>query len=161
MLAGGQFEHSLNALIDAFPLCCHRPQADFGGGFAAADGFVPQLAAPPRPPPAAVFADTASRFNPFDKSGDVAAAAQYEQARPSAFASTPPGPPGAAPGQNFQRTDSAETPPTPLFDEDTSYPLEDFPRIHYDGPGWEMQLRQPNRKKITGQRCVPCRCPWR
>lgn len=56
------------------------------------------------------------------------------------------------PGGDFKRTDSAETPPTPLYDEDTSYPLEDFPRINYDGQGWEMQLRQPNRKKITGQR---------
>lgn len=45
-----------------------------------------------------------------------------------------------------------ETPPTPLFDEDLSQPLEDFPRIHYDGEGWEMQLRMPIKKKITGQR---------
>lgn len=52
----------------------------------------------------------------------------------------------------MQRTDSQETPPTPLFDEDISQPLEDFPRIKYDGPGWEMHLRQPNKKKITGQR---------
>lgn len=54
--------------------------------------------------------------------------------------------------RQIARTDSQETPPTPLFDEDVSQPLEDFPRIHYDGPGWEMQLRQPNKKKITGQR---------
>lgn len=52
----------------------------------------------------------------------------------------------------MQRSDSQETPPTPLFDEDTSQPLEDFPRIHYNGVGWEVQLRQPNKKKITGQR---------
>lgn len=52
----------------------------------------------------------------------------------------------------MQRTDSQETPPTPLFDEDISQPLEDFPRIKYEGPGWEMHLRQPNKKKITGQR---------
>lgn len=50
------------------------------------------------------------------------------------------------------RTDSQETPPTPLFDEDVSQPLEEFPRIKYEGAGWEMQLRQPNKKKITGQR---------
>ena len=30
--------------------------------------------------------------------------------------------------------------------------MEDFPRITYHGDGWEMQLRQPNKKKITGQR---------
>ena len=52
----------------------------------------------------------------------------------------------------MERTDSHETPPTPLFDEDVSQPLEDFPRVTYEGPGWEMQLRQPNKKKITGQR---------
>lgn len=52
----------------------------------------------------------------------------------------------------FKRSESQETPPTPLFDEDVSQPLEDFPRIHYAGDGWEMQLRQPNKKKITGQR---------
>lgn len=45
-----------------------------------------------------------------------------------------------------------ETPPTPLFDDDVSQPLEDFPRVTYTGDGWEMQLRQPNKKKITGQR---------
>lgn len=39
-----------------------------------------------------------------------------------------------------------------MFDDDVSQPLEDFPRIFYEGPGWEMQLRQPNKKKITGQR---------
>lgn len=52
-----------------------------------------------------------------------------------------------------ERRDSQDSGPgTPLFDEDVSQPLEDFPRIFYEGPGWEMQLRQPNKKKITGQR---------
>lgn len=51
-----------------------------------------------------------------------------------------------------QRTDSQESPSTPLFDDDVSQPLEDFPRTTYVGNGWEMQLRQPNKKKITGQR---------
>lgn len=50
------------------------------------------------------------------------------------------------------RSDSQETPPTPLFDEDQTVPLEVFPRIDYDGRMWEMQLRQPNKKKITSQR---------
>lgn len=50
------------------------------------------------------------------------------------------------------RTESLESPSTPLFDDDVSQPLEDFPRITYVGDGWEMQLRQPNKKKITGQR---------
>lgn len=39
-----------------------------------------------------------------------------------------------------------------MFDEDVSQPLEDFPRITFTGDGWDMQLRQPNKKKITGQR---------
>jgi len=56
----------------------------------------------------------------------------------------------------LQRTDSQETPPTPLFDEDVSQPLEEFPRINYQGEGWEMHLRQPNKKKITGQRSICC-----
>lgn len=50
------------------------------------------------------------------------------------------------------RTDSQESPSTPLFDDDVSQPLEDFPRINYIGDGWEIQLRQPTKKKITGQR---------
>lgn len=42
---------------------------------------------------------------------------------------------------------------TPLYDEDVSQPLEDFPRIHYSGDGWEMQLRSPKTKKMmTSQR---------
>jgi hypothetical protein len=60
----------------------------------------------------------------------------------------------------LQRTDSQETPPTPLFDEDVSQPLEEFPRINYQGGGWEMQLRQPNKKKITGQRLVCWALPF-
>ncbi|XP_052128529.1 protein stoned-B [Frankliniella occidentalis] len=120
-----------------------KPQSEFGTGFDASDGFVPQLAPPPPRQQQAAFVDTTPRFNPFDFRGDSGAPVQQEPQRP-VLAGTPPG--------DFKRTDSAETPPTPLFDEDTSYPLEDFPRIHYDGPGWEMQLRQPNRKKITGQR---------
>ncbi|KAH8386756.1 hypothetical protein KR093_002402 [Drosophila rubida] len=55
-------------------------------------------------------------------------------------------------GGSVKRTDSQDTPQTPLYDEDVSQPLEEFPRLHYVGPGWEMQLRQPNKKKITGQR---------
>lgn len=52
----------------------------------------------------------------------------------------------------MKRTDSQETPPTPLFDDDVSQPLEPFPRTIFASDGWEMHLRQPNKKKITGQR---------
>ncbi|KAL9880560.1 stoned B [Glossina fuscipes fuscipes] len=94
----------------------------------------PQLAPPP---PTRIAAgqhidETASVVNPFEDTGFPA----------------PPQPTE----QSMQRTDSQETPQTPLFDEDVSQPLEDFPRLNYVGPGWEMQLRQPNKKKITGQR---------
>ncbi|XP_053681741.1 protein stoned-B [Sabethes cyaneus] len=101
-------------------------------------GLAPALAPPPRSPQTASIysGDSSPRVNPFDKGEDAdAALAAIPDATPQ-----------------LQRTDSQETPPTPLFDEDVSQPLEDFPRIVYSGDGWEMQLRQPNKKKITGQR---------
>ncbi|XP_014480690.1 PREDICTED: protein stoned-B-like [Dinoponera quadriceps] len=99
-------------------------------------GPVPTLAPPPKSPQIPSYTDSSSRFNPFDKSGMAQDAAISETAQTAEMA----------------RTDSQETPPTPLFDEDVSQPLEDFPRVTYTGDGWEMQLRQPNKKKITGQR---------
>ncbi|CAB4064063.1 STON1_2 [Lepeophtheirus salmonis] len=35
----------------------------------------------------------------------------------------------------------------PLFDDDTSQPLEPFPRLDYSADGWEMFLRHPPKKK--------------
>nr|XP_016944287.1 protein stoned-B isoform X1 [Drosophila suzukii] len=110
-----------------------RPKAE-GTGVVA-----PQLAPPPPPVRVANQAHTTSppgsTVNPFE---DV-----------SGFPA-----PGPLPvdGTAMKRTDSQDTPQTPLYDEDVSQPLEEFPRLHYVGPGWEMQLRQPNKKKITGQR---------
>jgi len=40
----------------------------------------------------------------------------------------------------------------PLFDDDTSQPLEPFPRLTYDGEGWEMYIRSPPKKKLTSHR---------
>ncbi|XP_056630240.1 protein stoned-B [Diorhabda sublineata] len=91
--------------------------------------------APPPPTVAATFGDISPRFNPFDQT-EIPATIQNEIPHV----------------EEFKRSDSQETPPTPLFDDDVSVPLEPFPRIHYEGDGWEMQLRQPNKKKITGQR---------
>uniref|UniRef100_A0A1Q3FS90 Putative stoned b synaptic vesicle bioproteinsis protein n=1 Tax=Culex tarsalis TaxID=7177 RepID=A0A1Q3FS90_CULTA len=110
-----------------------RPKEGLDGGLA------PALAPPPKSPQTASIysGDSSPRVvNPFETGPDedVALAAI----------------PDATP--QLQRTDSQETPPTPLFDDDVSQPLEDFPRIVYAGDGWEMQLRQPNKKKITGQR---------
>ncbi|KAF0292661.1 Protein stoned-B [Amphibalanus amphitrite] len=48
--------------------------------------------------------------------------------------------------------ESGSPPETPLFDEDTSQPLEPFPRTTWDKAEFDMYLRQPNKKKITGQR---------
>ncbi|XP_054261451.1 protein stoned-B [Macrosteles quadrilineatus] len=107
-------------------------------------GVTPALAPPPKSPVNA-FQDSSPRFNPFDKSQEIPA-----QVTETIFAQPASLP--LAEDKTLERTDSQETPPTPLFDEDVSQPLEPFPRIHYTGLGWEMQLRQPNKKKITGQR---------
>ena len=40
----------------------------------------------------------------------------------------------------------------PLYDDDTSKPLEPFPRLKYDGEGWDMFIRHPPKKKLTSQR---------
>nr|XP_014092234.1 protein stoned-B [Bactrocera oleae]XP_036222082.1 protein stoned-B [Bactrocera oleae] len=98
-------------------------------------GIAPQLAPPPPPARSAVgqvSSDTSPVVNPFEDTGFPAPTISEEN--------------------KVKRTDSQDTPQTPLFDEDVSQPLEDFPRLNYVGPGWEMQLRQPNKKKITGQR---------
>ncbi|XP_011306976.1 uncharacterized protein [Fopius arisanus] len=100
-------------------------------------GPVPVLAPPPKSPINSAFNDSSPRFNPFDKSG---------------FAQEAVIPTEIPQPAEMTRTDSQETPPTPLFDEDVSQPLEDFPRVTYTGDGWEFHLRQPNKKKITGQR---------
>lgn len=91
-------------------------------------------------PVQAAFTDSSPRFNPFDQSNEpVAAVVDQQSALPIGSA-------------QMERTDSQETPPTPLFDDDVSQPLEIFPRTQWKGDGWEMHLRQPNKKKITGQR---------
>ncbi|XP_045478878.1 LOW QUALITY PROTEIN: protein stoned-B-like [Harmonia axyridis] len=100
---------------------------------------MPILAPPPTVQQA--FSDTSPRFNPFDQSEDVAT-----------VDSTKPPPLSLDGAPQIERSGSQETPPTPLFDEDVSQPLAPFPRIDFAGEGWEMQLRQPNKKKITGQR---------
>ncbi|XP_030380907.1 protein stoned-B [Scaptodrosophila lebanonensis] len=106
-----------------------RPKGD------GAQGVAPQLVPPPPPArsaPAQNSGDISPAVNPFEDTGFPAPPVSSEPA--------------------MKRTDSQDTPQTPLYDEDVSQPLEEFPRLHYVGPGWEMQLRQPNKKKITGQR---------
>ncbi|XP_047533795.1 protein stoned-B-like [Vanessa atalanta] len=107
-----------------------RPKDSEAG---AVESTVPVLAPPPRPQ----ALPESPRVNPFDKNGTEPMQQQvtFDQE------------------ESRRRSGSGgETPPTPLFDDDVSMPLEDFPRTKYTGPGWEMHLRQPNKKKITGQR---------
>ncbi|XP_052742316.1 protein stoned-B-like [Bicyclus anynana] len=119
-----EHQDSRDSADDTFSVFIRPKEADASGAES-----VPALAPPPRPqaPP------DAARVNPFDASGAEPSSTSTEQGRARAGS-------------------GAETPPTPLFDDDVSVPLEDFPRVKYGGPGWEMQLRQPNKKKITGQR---------
>lgn len=140
----------------------------------AEGGAVPTLAPPPKSPQVAAYADSSPRFNPFDKSGSAQDAVS-ETAQTAEMARTD----SQVFALNYRTLQRMyiqafpiilsmynnnyviicnygnviqETPPTPLFDEDVSQPLEPFPRVTYTGDGWEMQLRQPNKKKITGQR---------
>ncbi|XP_076060752.1 stoned B isoform X2 [Oratosquilla oratoria] len=124
--------------------------ASTGGVSPRATSPVPVLAPPPVPAAVAAFSDTTPRFNPFDKSAETVAPAVEVGVEPAV---TPPVPtfPGTTPAPDLKRTDSQETPPTPLYEEDQSQPLETFPRTEFREHAWEMHLRQPNKKKITGQ----------
>lgn len=98
---------------------------------------MPSIAPPPKVPTSLFQEGAPSRFNPFD-----------QEPSETNFKSQDTFIPQTIP----QRTDSQETPPSPLFDEDVSQPLEEFPRVNYNGDGWAMELRQPNKKKITAHR---------
>jgi hypothetical protein len=52
----------------------------------------------------------------------------------------------------FTSTDGEPSDDGPLFDDDMSQPLEAFPRVTYDGEGWDMYIRSPPKKKLTAQR---------
>ncbi|KAH9632814.1 hypothetical protein HF086_016295 [Spodoptera exigua] len=119
---------SRDSVDDTFSVFIRPKDSEAGGE----EGAVPVLAPPPRPQ----ALPESPRANPFDKSG-------FEERRDPVFER----------GEGDAGSEGeGEGPPTPLFDEDVSQPLEDFPRTKYTGPGWEMHLRQPNKKKITGQR---------
>lgn len=60
-------------------------------------------------------------------------------------------PPALGDAGTTKRQDSTESPSTPLYDTDVSQPLEEFP-AKYEGDGWEMFIRYPAKKKLTGQR---------
>ncbi|CAG7717623.1 unnamed protein product, partial [Allacma fusca] len=102
-------------------------------------GLAPALAPPPKSP----AISTNSAYS--EDSANTAFVPFLSSARDTTYDA-------AAETTQLNRTDSQETPQTPLFEEDTSQPLEDFPRTKFDGDGWEMHMRHPNKKKITGQR---------
>ncbi|XP_037078797.1 protein stoned-B-like [Pollicipes pollicipes] len=110
-----------------------RPQQDW-----VSQSQVPTLAPPPRPAVAA-FQDNAS-INPFASAAmDLnLELAQAKVERPG---------PGPEP-----EPEAGSGPATPLFDDDISQPLEPFPRTVWETAEFDMFLRQPNKKKITGQR---------
>ena len=60
-------------------------------------------------------------------------------------------PPPALGESSVKRTDSQDSASTPLYDEDVSQPLEEFP-TKYAGDGWDMFIRYPAKKKLTGNR---------
>uniref|UniRef100_A0A2R5LJ28 Putative stoned b synaptic vesicle bioproteinsis protein n=1 Tax=Ornithodoros turicata TaxID=34597 RepID=A0A2R5LJ28_9ACAR len=125
-------------------------------------GPPPKLLPPPKSPvrTPASQTTTASRFNPFDKTsiqkddllnlGDDLEPAISPAASVTTVSTEEPVPALGEAGVK-RSEESAESPSTPLFDEDTSQPLEEF-REKFDGDGWEMMLRHPNKKKITGNR---------
>lgn len=143
-----------------------RPKMREGGDIPDAMlGPPPKLLPPPKSPVRTPGnqTTTASRFNPFDKTstqkddllmlGDEA----EDEGGPSPAVSIPTSSvteeavPALGEAGVKRAEESAESPSTPLFDEDTSQPLEEF-RFKFEGEGWEMMLRHPNKKKITGNR---------
>lgn len=117
-------------------LIFYRPKADKDFTLQLA----PALAPPPKSPAmsqGSAFSDENTAYVPFLS---------------SAKDSSKSGSRDAPASSTIPRSDSQDSPQTPLYEEDQSQPLEDFPRITYDGEGWEMHMRLPNKKKITGQR---------
>ncbi|UYV74250.1 stnB [Cordylochernes scorpioides] len=110
-------------------------------------GPPPLLPPPPKTPTKGVAYSGDVNLNPFQAedsedsfSGDL-----------PQLANTTVEPPKAQEPPPLTKTDSQESPSTPLFDEDTSQPLEEFP-TPFQGDGWDMMIRLPNKKKITGNR---------
>ena len=82
--------------------------------------------------------------------GDAFGLAPMEADLNNPFKAEEAGFPG--PGKKKKKNADGTTPETPLFDDDTSRPLEPFPRINKEVDGWEMFIRHPPKKKITAQR---------
>lgn len=104
--------------------------------------LAPALAPPPKSPAmstGSAFSDENTAYVPFLSSAKDAKSVRDQTG-------------GQPTTTTVHRSDSQDSPQTPLYEEDQSQPLEDFPRITYTGEGWDMFMRLPNKKKITGQR---------
>lgn len=128
-----------------------KPKVKDIGGKELLTTEAPKLLPPPPKTPTKAFDTSAPRFNPFDK--DYVEGS--EQASQLAKESEPTEPEEeiipALGEAGVRKSDSQESPLSPLFDEDTSQPLEPFPKPPAK-EGWDMVLRQPNKKKLTGNR---------
>eukprot|EP00095_Tigriopus_kingsejongensis_P002768 maker-scaffold845_size89356-snap-gene-0.19 protein:Tk02768 transcript:maker-scaffold845_size89356-snap-gene-0.19-mRNA-1 annotation:"hypothetical protein TcasGA2_TC007752" len=104
--------------------------------------------------------------DPFDPFGGTSSSVPAPSANSNAFddngfgaTSFNPGPAVTAVKVNNPFLDTGapvEEPPEDgeeiLFDDDTSKPLEAFPRVDEQPEGWEMFVRHPPKKKLTAQR---------
>ena len=87
--------------------------------------------------------DEFDRFFSNNENRTAADVVYTEESWPTAF--------GEAASKRTAGGESPSSPQTPLYDEDTTQPLEDFP-VRYLGEGWEMMLRHPAKKKLTANR---------
>ena len=111
-----------------------------GGGFGADEAFGSGSFMPPVPQSTPAFARKAE--------GDFGQGSMADNPFLSMVAAENSGPKysGGGGGDGEYGDDG------PLFDDDTSQPLEMFPRLSYDGEGWEMFIRHPPKKKLTSHR---------
>ena len=124
----------------------------------ASGGSLPMPLLPP-PPKTPVKTREIGKFDEFEsfftRKASTARTEEREERIPEPAPRQPPQkewqPPPALGEAATKRQDSTDSPSTPLFDTDVSQPLEEFP-AKYQGDGWEMFIRYPAKKKLTGQR---------
>ncbi len=121
-------------------------EASAGGG---AGGFANASAAPIFPgDPTDPFAGTGAGLMPGASASGFGTGDFNPSAKPTSFGdeANPFAAEAAAASKQEGEGDS------PLFDDDTSKPLEPFPRINIQPDGWEFFIRHPPKKKLTAQR---------
>ena len=110
---------------------------DYSGGFGADEAFGSGSFMPPVPQSTPAFARKTD--------GDFGQGSMADNPFMSIVAAENSGP-------KYGGGDGEYGDDGPLFDDDTSQPLEMFPRLSYDGEGWEMFIRHPPKKKLTSHR---------